>query len=101
MKRVKIKYKHNANDREAKQKLLEILSPRNINICNLFHTKDGNLVAVTATDADADKLLQGTTVADLQSKGFDPILPPEVRSRRTVICHKIDGLIFDKSPQDI
>lgn len=101
MARVKIKHKLDPNDRRTKQKLLETLANSNINICNLISTHDGNIVAVTATDNDADTLLNQRNVQELNKAGFDPILPPEVKSRRTVICQRVDQLIYEHSKNDI
>ncbi|KAK3892023.1 hypothetical protein Pcinc_004112 [Petrolisthes cinctipes] len=101
MARIKIKHKLDPNDRMAKQKLLEALANSNINICNLISTQDGSIVAVTATDNDADTLLNYNNVQELNKAGFDPILPPEVKSRRTVICQRVVELIYEHSKNDI
>ncbi|KAK3883661.1 hypothetical protein Pcinc_012040 [Petrolisthes cinctipes] len=101
MARIKIKHKLDPNDRMAKQKLLEALANSNINICNLIFTQDGSIVAVTATDNDADTLLNYNNVQELNKAGFDPILPPEVKSRRTVICQRVVELIYEHSKNDI
>ncbi|KAK4313084.1 hypothetical protein Pmani_015538 [Petrolisthes manimaculis] len=82
MARIKIKHKLDPNDNRTKQKLLEALANTNINICNLISTHDGGIVAVTANDNDADTLLNYNNVQELNKAGFDPILPPEVKSRR-------------------
>lgn len=101
MARIKIKHRLDPNDRQTKQKLLETLAQGNINICNLITTRDGSIVAVTATENDADLLLKTNMINTLQKEGFEPILPPEVRARRTIICYGIDELIYDHSKNDI
>ncbi|KAK4328010.1 hypothetical protein Pmani_001484 [Petrolisthes manimaculis] len=101
MARIKIKHKLDPNDRRTKQKLLEALANTNINICNLISTHDGGIVAVTANDNDADTLLNYNNVQQLNKAGFDPMLPPEVKSRRTVICQRVDELIYEHSKNDI
>ncbi|KAK4315702.1 hypothetical protein Pmani_013101 [Petrolisthes manimaculis] len=80
MARIKIKHKLDPNDRRTKQKLLEALANTNINICNLISTHNGGIVAVTANDNDADTLLNYNNVQQLNKAGFDPMLPPEVKS---------------------
>lgn len=101
MGRIKIRHNLDPRDNNTKLKLLELLTPHKVNICKLTSTNDGSLVAVTATDADADRLLDNSTLKTLNDAGFDPILPPEVRSRRTVICHRIDEIIYNNSHQEI
>lgn len=101
MARIKIKHKVNLNDKQTKQKLLELLAKEGVNICNLIPTRDGSIVAVTATENDADLLLKTNMMKTLGNEGFEPILPPEVRARRTVICQGIDELIYDHSKADI
>lgn len=101
MARIKIRHKMDPNDRRTKQLILESLANSNINICNLITTQDGSIVAITATDNDADTLLNYDNMKKLNEAGFDPILPPEVKSRRTVICQRIDEMIYEHSKNDI
>lgn len=101
MGRIKIKHNLDPGDNRIKLKLLELLAPTKVNVCKLTTTNDGSLLVVTATEADADRLLDNKTVKTLNDAGFDPILPPELRAKRTVICHRVDEIIFDNSTQDI
>lgn len=101
MGRIKIKHNLDPGDSRIKLKLLELLAPTKINVCKLTTTNDGSLLVVTSTEADADRLLDNKIVKTLNDAGFDPILPPELRARRTVICHRVDELIFENSTQDI
>lgn len=99
----RVKIKHNLDPRNplTKQKLLEVLAKNYINVCHLADTKDGGIVAITAKDEDADSLLKNETVRALHEEGFEPLLPPEVKSRRTILCHGVDQLIYNHTQNDI
>lgn len=101
MGRIKIKHNFDPGDSRTKLKLLELLAPTKVNVCKLTTTNDGSLLVVTATEGDADRLLNNKTMKTLNDAGFDPIPPPELRARRTVICHRVDEIIFDNNAQDI
>lgn len=101
MARVKIKHNLDPRDPTTKQNLLEILAKTDIHICNLADTKDGGIVVVTAREEDADSLLNNETVKALKKEGYDPLLPPEVRARRSVLCHGVDQLIYDHTKPNI
>lgn len=101
MARVKIKHNLDPRDPTTKQKLLEILAKTDIHICNLADTRDGGIVVVTAREEDADSLLSNETVKALKKEGYEPLLPPEVRTRRSILCHGVDQLIYDHTKSDI
>ena len=100
MARLKIKSKLNSKEKKKQLLLLEILAPAGVYANALHETKDG-LIITTSTDNEADKILEPHIRKKLEEKGFTPILPQEVKSRRTVICQKVEDIAFDNSTNDI
>ncbi|KAK3884712.1 hypothetical protein Pcinc_011030 [Petrolisthes cinctipes] len=60
-----------------------------------------DLSILTASQNDVDKILNIKCVKDLEQQGISPIIPQEVKSRRTIICRKVDSYIFDEGKEDI
>ena len=100
MARIKIKCNGNPKERRNKLKLLEILAPADIYATALHEAHDGYIVN-TATDKEVDKILEPIVTQNLEAQGFTPILPQEVKSRRTIICYKVEQTAFEKTANDI
>ena len=100
MVRIKIKTKHNPNNKTTKHKLLEILGPANIFATSLISTQDGILITTTSEN-EIDKILDPTLTGKLIEQGFSPIVPPEIKSKRTVICYKVEEYAFDNETKEI
>ncbi|KAG0711334.1 RNA-directed DNA polymerase from mobile element jockey [Chionoecetes opilio] len=63
--------------------------------------KEDKVIVLTQTDQDADAIFQPEKLQLLQDAGFMPIMPPELRSKRTVICFRLDDLICSKQPETV
>ena len=48
-----------------------------------------------------DKILEPTNTTTLKNAGFSPLLPQEVKARRTIICYRVDDIAFENSSNDI
>jgi len=52
-------------------------------------------------DGDTDKLFSEVCITALFSAGCEPVLPPQIRAKRTVILRNIDHLICEHEANDI
>ena len=98
MARVRIK---KLNPREStKSKLLEILSTNLIYATTIIATPDSYIV-LTETDKDIDTIFQQKCQEELKENNFEPILPPELRAKRTIILFNVDDYILSHNDEDI
>ena len=99
MARIKIKCR-NPNDREKKLKLIEILCKKDIEISRIFSTNDGFAV-LTLNEQHADNIFATDTKNELTENDFTPIMPPDLRARKSVIIPRVDELIYERNVADI
>ena len=98
MGRVKIKHRR-PKELATRRKLLDILAPT-IRVTRLIPAWDG-IVVLTASDKDADAIFESSILDALHNEEFIPLLPPELKARRTVLCFQLDELICENSAEDI
>ncbi len=99
MTRVKIKCK-NSEDKRKKIKLLEILCSKQIQVTKVFNTHDG-FATLLINEEHADKIFSRELKTDLDSHGFSPILPPELKCKKSVIITRVDEIIYEKTTEEI
>lgn len=99
MARIKVKHP-NPREPETRTKLLETLSKHQI-----FATKivplDDSLIVLTSDTIEAEKIFGSTCNSELLKQNFAPILPPEIKARRTIILTRIDDYIYNNSEEEI
>ena len=83
----------------TRRKLLGILAPK-IKVTRLIPVHEA-VVVLTATDLDADAIFQDGMLRRLEVEGFKPLLPQELRSQRSVICTRLDDLVYDNTAEDM
>ena len=98
MSRIKIKCRKNG--REEKLQLLEILCRKYIEISRITATHDG-FVVLTVDEHSADSLFLHDTKNELMSKDFSPIMPPEMRAKKSIIIPRVDDVIYEQNVVDI
>lgn len=90
----RVKFKHaRPKDLETRRRLLALLAPQ-VKVFELFPVWDGIIVR-TGSDDDEDIIFREATQKKLHEAGFTAVMPPELRSRRTVICFRIDELAYE------
>ena len=99
MARIKIKCKA-PNNKDNKIKLIEILSRRDIEISRIFNTHDGFAV-LTVNEHHADSIFDQETKAELSQNDFNPVMPPDLKAKKSVIIPRVDDLIYEWSNVDI
>ena len=98
MTRVRIKHPHPNND--TKLQLLRILAEHLVYATKLILTPD-SLIVLTRSNEDVDKIFRHDCSQTLTTKGFEPILPPEIRAKRTALIFNTDDYILSHSDEDI
>ena len=97
--KVRIRHKHPRTN-TTKLRILQALAPLNIKISAVHHTNEGSVI-ITADRHDSDKLLTPNAINKLKDLDIETIISPEERANRTVICHRLDELIFDNPENEI
>ena len=98
MGRVKIKHPR-PKEIGVRRRLADILSPT-LKLTRLIPTSDA-VVVLTPTDKDADAIFSTDISAQLAAEGFTPVVPPELRALRTIICSGLDELVLEHSEEEI
>lgn len=98
MARVKIKIQ--SPSPQNKTNLVRILSSHDVYASSIIDVRDGYVV-ITESIQEIDKIFTSTTFQDLQSHGFAPVLPPEVRTQRNVLLFNLDNHIKDNTEEKI
>ena len=99
MGRIKIKHE-NSDDKIYKIKLLQILSINNIYATKIFNAHDG-FVVLTNSDEDVENIISKNVAKELKEADFDPITPPELKAKRSVILLKVDDHIYSNEKNKI
>ena len=96
----RVKIRHLTPTNRTKQKLLQVLSQNLIYATKIIDATDGFIV-LTRNDQDLDLIFQGECLNNLQEENFSPILPPEIRAKRTVLIFRVDEYIYEHSEKEI
>lgn len=99
MARIKIKHPR-PRLKTTKADLLSILGQRNIYVVKVFDTDDGYGI-LTKDDYDADQVFQKNTLKDLHNFNFTPIVPPEIKTKKTVILFNVDEFVYENDAESI
>ncbi len=98
MARVKIKTSDTSQDRRIL--LLRILSENIIYATRIINIQDG-FVVLTRNDDEIDKIFQDKIVQDLKKNDFQPVLPPELKAKRTAIIFNTDDFIYNHTEKEM
>ncbi|KAG7166460.1 hypothetical protein Hamer_G005567 [Homarus americanus] len=52
-------------------------------------------------DQDLDNLLSQSCITSLREEHYDPILPPALKAKRTILCFQTDEYVHEKSVVEI
>ena len=96
----RVKIKHPDPSGQNKLLLLRTLSEQLIYATKIIQTADAFIV-LTRTDDDADKIFSTTTSELLKQTKFQPVLPPEIRAKRTIILFNTDEHIYNQTEKDL
>ncbi len=88
MARVRIKNK-STNSKEKKIKLLEILCSNHIHTTKVFDATECYVI-LPVSEEHAEKLFTKEIKSKLEESGFTPILPPQLRAKKSIIVTRVD-----------
>ena len=98
MGRIKIKHPR-PQDLATRTRLLEVFT-NTVGVTRLIPLRDG-IVILTATDGDADAVFSDGILQQLRDRGYEPLLPPELKAQRTVLCFRLDELLTGFSADEM
>ena len=98
MGRVRFKVSH-PGDLGVRRRLLDKLSALGIKITRIIPAREA-VIVLTATENDADAIFQDDVPDRLSAEGFTPLIPPELRAQRSVICSGLDDLVYDHTAEE-
>ena len=96
----RIRIKHDNPTSQGQLKLLQILATQQIYVTKIITTKDG-YITLTKNDEDQDSIFKGQCLQELKANDFQPILPPDLRAKRTILIFNIDDTIFKHEEEEI
>lgn len=96
----KIKIKHHTQNTDTKLLLLNILANNNIYASRIIQLHDGFNV-ITSLEEETDLIFDLQCMEALRDNNFSPIMPPELKSKRTIIMFGIDPDAFSHTPEEI
>ena len=80
--------------KQKKLRLLEILFSHEINISRCFVGNDGFAV-IPNSEPDSEKIFKRNVTDELDQDGFSPLLPADLRVKKSVILTRVDNVIYD------
>lgn len=96
----RVKIKHPSPDQDTKLALLRTLSENNVFATKVSATRDGFLV-ITSLDAEIDIIFNPPCHDALTSQNLTPILPPELKAKRTILLFRVDNYIKQHTQAEI
>ena len=99
MARVKIKSKDTPS-KERKLKLLEILCSNEVQVTKVFTTTDEFAILLLNED-NADTIFTKKVKSELAANDFQPLLPPELKVKKSVLVTRLDDLVYERDEEAI
>ena len=84
----------------AKRDVLEILNS-NVRCSKLISLESRDFLTICHSDMDADRMFTDECLLALDAIGCVPVMPPILKTKRSVIVRRLDPLIYDNTPPDI
>lgn len=98
MTRVRIKHAR-PNDLATRRRLLHVLAPE-VKVIRLIPARDA-IIVITGSDADADLIFTTEKLETLSKDGFSALMPPTLRAQRSVVCVRLDDLVYEHGADEI
>ena len=99
MNRVKILF--NSSRPVITTALNEILHREKVNVSKTYFNKYSELFALCNSSDDLDTLFSPSCISELETVGCKPILPPDLKAKRSVILRRCDDQILNRKEEDI
>lgn len=99
MVRVRIR-SNNSKDPNRKLQLLQLLSENEIYVNRIIVATEAFII-ITNEESDLDRLFNGVTDRYLQNSGFTPVMPPELKAKRSIIIFNVDSHIYNNEVEEM
>ena len=96
----RVKIKTPSPSPQKRGDLLRILATNQIYATRIIELQDGYVV-LTLNDEEVDKIFQEGCKKKLEDESFTPLLPPELRAKRTVLIFNVDNQVYSHSEEEI
>jgi len=97
---VAIKFKSSNTSDQRKHKLSTICSDHKVKVVKIISNNKYFLVICLST-SEADKLFDDGLFLLFTSDGFEPTMPNELKSKRTILFRRLDASIYSSSVEEI
>ena len=81
--------------------LTEILHSEKLNVSKTYLNKYNELFVLCNSSNDLDTLFSSDCISELEAVGCKPILPPDLKSKRSLILRRCDDQILNHREEDI
>ena len=97
----KVKILFNSSRPVTTPALTEILHHEKVNISKTYFNKYNELFVLCNSSDDLDTLFSSGCISELEAVGCKPILPPDLKAKRSLILRRCDDQILNQSEEDI
>ncbi len=77
-----------------------ILYRKDIDVSRIFTANDGFAI-LSATKNHDELIFKSDTKEELTSRGFFPVMPPELKTKKRIIIPRVDDIVYERSLIDI
>ena len=91
----------NSSQKITTIELNKILHHEKVNVSKTYFNKYKELFVLCNSEEDLDAIFSETCISKLYTVGCKPVLPPDLKAKRSVILRRCDYQIFNKKEQDI
>ena len=97
----KVKVLFNNSQKVTTPALNEILHHEKVNVFKTYFNKYTEIFVLCNSEEDLDALFSATCISKLYTVGCKPVLPPDLKAKRSVILRRCDYRILNKKEEDI
>jgi len=100
MPKIIVKKLPNSEATPSKSEILKVLFDCGVQVSGV-RLSDDKFHVFCCEDGDSDRLFAEACITALQTLNCEPVLPPHIRAKRTVLLRNLDQLVYDNEVDDI
>ena len=97
----KVKVLFNSSQSVTTPEHNDILHHEKVNVSKTYFNKYNELFVLCNSEEDLDAVFSAMCISKLFTVGCKPVLPPDLKAKRSVILRRCDYQILNKKEQDI
>ena len=97
----KVKILFNCSQPVTTPALTEILHHEKVNLSKTYFNKYNELFVLCNSSDDLDTLFSSGCISELEAVGCKPIVPPDLKAKRSLIPQRCDDQILNQREEDI